>query len=327
MPLKILTGSSRLPPCLRRQLVREVRQRLAAVLGDEHQVLQPHTAVALAVGARLERDDVAHDQLVTRAAEPRLLVHVEADAVAQTVEEPIAEDLPVRLRPLCRNAGLLVDLARDVVDLATMRARTDGCARRLERLLCQPVPLGELAGDLADRERARHVRIARRLVVDRPDVDDDRRALTQGAGARVVTDSARGTRGDDDIRRQRRTVLAADRDHLVPDRLARQLPTAAQQFRSASHGGIRGSLSTPDPSPPPPPPPRAPVPRRGPWGHPRRLAHPGPRPARRVFCPAGDERTLRGRRAPRRHATAADPRAPPGTPPAPRHPGAPASPP
>src|SRR4051794_3942912 len=88
MPLKMRTG-----PTLRRQLVRKVRERLAAVFGHEHEVFEAHASVALAIAAGLQRDHVAHHQLVPRAAEPRLLVHVEADAVAEAMEEAVAQYL------------------------------------------------------------------------------------------------------------------------------------------------------------------------------------------------------------------------------------------
>ena len=56
--------------CTCSEVVREVRQDLAAVLGDDHQVLEPAAAVALAVAAGLERDHVAGQQRVGRAAQP-----------------------------------------------------------------------------------------------------------------------------------------------------------------------------------------------------------------------------------------------------------------
>ena len=73
------------------RLVREARQRLGAVLGDEHEVLEAAAAEARAVEARLDREHVAGDELVVAGhAEHRLLVHLEPDAVAERVEEAVS---------------------------------------------------------------------------------------------------------------------------------------------------------------------------------------------------------------------------------------------
>ena len=53
---------------LRREVVRELRQRLAAGLGHEHEVLEAAAAVARAVQARLDREHVAGDELVVAAS-------------------------------------------------------------------------------------------------------------------------------------------------------------------------------------------------------------------------------------------------------------------
>src|SRR4051794_15352098 len=88
------------------EVVREVGQQLAAVVRHEHEILEPAAAPAGAVEARLDRDDVARDQLARRTAEPRLLVHLEPDAVAERVEEAVLEDFPRLLRELRRIAVL-----------------------------------------------------------------------------------------------------------------------------------------------------------------------------------------------------------------------------
>src|SRR6202042_178004 len=81
-----------------RQVVREVGQILGAVLGHEHEILEPDATVALPVEPRLDRDDVAHLQFVLRGeAQTGLLVYLEPDAVTESVEEPVDQ----------RNARLL----------------------------------------------------------------------------------------------------------------------------------------------------------------------------------------------------------------------------
>ena len=53
------------------EVVRVVREHLVAVLGDEDEVLEAQPAVARAVQARLDRDDVAGNQVVADAAQAR----------------------------------------------------------------------------------------------------------------------------------------------------------------------------------------------------------------------------------------------------------------
>ena len=84
------------------QVVGEVGQQLGAVLGDEHEVLEADAAEVLAVAAGLERDHVAGDQRVGRAAEVRPLVDLEADAVAERVEVALVELRAGRLAALGR---------------------------------------------------------------------------------------------------------------------------------------------------------------------------------------------------------------------------------
>src|SRR5215213_5933703 len=101
----------------RSELVRKLRQRLAAVVGDEHEILQADAAVALPVAAGLERDHVPGLQRVGRAAEAGALVDVEPDAVAEAVEEAVAQRLAGRLAQAGRQARLVVGLAGRGVDL------------------------------------------------------------------------------------------------------------------------------------------------------------------------------------------------------------------
>src|SRR5262245_2455167 len=126
---------------LRRELVRELRQRLAAVVGDEHEVLQPAAAEAGAVEPRLDREHVTGDELVVAGhAEHRLLVHLEADAVAERVEEAAVERLALGLRPQGRIARALEDVADAVEHRLAGHARADRLARVLERLAGETVP-------------------------------------------------------------------------------------------------------------------------------------------------------------------------------------------
>src|SRR6185503_1452181 len=62
-----------------------------AVVGDDHQVLDPHTEVAGQVDPRLDGDDfVPRQQVVGAHREARTLVDVEADPVAEPVAEMLA---------------------------------------------------------------------------------------------------------------------------------------------------------------------------------------------------------------------------------------------
>src|SRR5882724_12203290 len=73
------------------QLVGEVGEDLGPVLRDEDEVLQAHAAVALAVRPGLDGEDVTGDQHVGAAAEAGRLVDLEADAVAEAVEEALVQ--------------------------------------------------------------------------------------------------------------------------------------------------------------------------------------------------------------------------------------------
>src|SRR5579885_3168322 len=83
-----------------RQVVRVPRQVLGAARGDEEEVLEPHAAEAGPVEAGLGGDDVARAQgVLRRQPEARLLVDLEADAVAEPVEEALVERRALLLRP------------------------------------------------------------------------------------------------------------------------------------------------------------------------------------------------------------------------------------
>ena len=96
------------------QSVGEVGQHLGAVLGDQHEVLEPDAAEALAVAPGLERDR-RRRRRGRRGVRPRFgpLVDLEADAVAERVEVPVVELAARRLAQLRRLAGALERLARE----------------------------------------------------------------------------------------------------------------------------------------------------------------------------------------------------------------------
>src|SRR5438067_13080390 len=76
------------------EVVRVVREVLGAVLGHEHEILEPATSEARPVEARLGGDHVAGDERVpARGAHARLLVHLETDPVPETVDEALLEHL------------------------------------------------------------------------------------------------------------------------------------------------------------------------------------------------------------------------------------------
>src|SRR5947207_1680326 len=83
---------SAVPIPQRREVVRIVREVLGAGRRDEDIVLEADTAVPLPVEARLDRDAVAGDELlVAELADTRRLVDLEADAVAEAMEEAVGE--------------------------------------------------------------------------------------------------------------------------------------------------------------------------------------------------------------------------------------------
>src|SRR5205823_4498 len=77
-----------------------------AGLGHDEQILEPAAAEAGPVETGLDREDLAALQLfVPDHAEHGQLVHLEADAVAERMEEALLERLPLALRALRRIAG------------------------------------------------------------------------------------------------------------------------------------------------------------------------------------------------------------------------------
>src|SRR5262249_38217286 len=139
------------------------------------EVLEPAPAEALAVETRLQRDDVAGNELRGAAApEARRLVNLQPDPVAEAVEEPVLEHLTRRLREDGRLPGRLEVLAYEVEDLDSRHPRLRRLERLVERLLDERVVGHELLRGRADDERPRHVRVAGRLRILGPEVDHDR---------------------------------------------------------------------------------------------------------------------------------------------------------
>ena len=185
------------------QLVRAVGQALVAVLGHEQQILDPNAAEALLVDPRLDRDDVARDELLADHPERRRLVHLEPDPVPERVVEAVLEHLALALRQLRRVAVLGDELGGQPVELAAVDAGAHVGDGQLERLPAERVPLADLAGHLPHDERPRQVRVARRLEVDGEQVEDEDVVRADRARAHVVADRRLRAVGDDHLLGQR----------------------------------------------------------------------------------------------------------------------------
>src|ERR687898_2617324 len=170
------------------EVIREVREDLAAVLRDQHEVLQAAAALALPVAPGLHRDHVAGHQRVRGPGEVRALVDLQADAVPERVEVAVAQDLAGRLGQLRRLPGRGERLAGGAEDGVRVGARAHHRVHQLQRLAAQAPVLRELRVRLpaAGHEGAGHVRPAARAPVLRPDVDDDRLPGLQRPRALVV---------------------------------------------------------------------------------------------------------------------------------------------
>src|ERR1700694_1025712 len=109
---------------LRLQVVREVREVLGAVLCHDDEIFEAAASVARAVQPRLERDDVARQQLAGPASsERRGFVHLAADSLREAVEEPAVEQGSGLLGVARRLSVLLEEIADQVVDLHAGHAR------------------------------------------------------------------------------------------------------------------------------------------------------------------------------------------------------------
>ena len=237
------------------EVVREPGQHLAAVLGHEHEVLEPDAADRRVVAARLDRDDVAGDERAAgQQPHVRAFVHLEADAVPEAVEEPAVEHLAGRLRALGRIPGGLVHLAGSVEDRPAVDARADERRRRVERRLGQRVPLANLVRHRPGDDRAGHVGEAGGRIVARPEIEDDRVAEPDRAVAHLVAGRALRSRRDDEVL-GRAAVLGEHAPHRRLDPLDRErlavepehaiavlrLPQQRDAGREARLGGALGA--------------------------------------------------------------------------------------
>ena len=103
------------------------RERLAALLRHQEQVLEPHLADVRPPQARLDGDDVAGDQRgVPRLAEGRILVDLQADAVAERELKALVRMLLPRPGPLRATPGRLEEVANQGMELAPRDSRPNG---------------------------------------------------------------------------------------------------------------------------------------------------------------------------------------------------------
>ena len=112
---------------------------------DDDEVLDPHATPAREVYARLDRDDVAGDEITLRGrAKDGQLLQLEPDAVAEPVHD-LGDP-----RPLDLAAGEGVELAR-------VRTGLDLREGRLLRVAADRVCAAKVGGKLTGGERARAV--------------------------------------------------------------------------------------------------------------------------------------------------------------------------
>jgi len=211
-----------------------VAEHLVAVVSDDDQVLDAHAERARHVDARLHRHDVpGRERSLGGLREPRALVDLEPDAVAQ----PVTELLTV--------PGRCDLVARDGVHHLALRARKH---RRQRLLLRGQHQLVHRRGVVRERSRGERARAVRAVAVhDAAHVHDHERVGRDLAVAgRRVRQRAVG-RGRDD-RRERR-IGRAPRAHLAldihgdlalgpPDQAARRdvLVHLVRERRRVAHG-------------------------------------------------------------------------------------------
>ena len=152
------------------------------------QVLEPAAAETLAVEAGLDGEHVAGDDLLSNPPEAGELVHLESDAVPETVEEALLQHLPGHLRKLGLEALGLEELADRPMRLGAPDPGADGRIGEVEPLANERVIADELLGRLAQAEGAGHVRVTAGGGIAREEVDDDRLALADRPGSRLVAD-------------------------------------------------------------------------------------------------------------------------------------------
>src|SRR6202021_371764 len=133
-------------------------ERLAAVVGDHHQVLEADAADIALPQSGLDREHVAgHERLAIRHPEAGILVDAQPDAVPEReLEAP--PGIIAGAGPLGPVPRTLEHLAGDVEELPAADAGSDRRPHRLDRLAHERLLPAHLLGRLAaDDERARHV--------------------------------------------------------------------------------------------------------------------------------------------------------------------------
>ncbi len=161
---------------------------------------------------------------------------LETYAVPEAMVEAVAEHLAIRLRQLCRKA-VIGDEARDeAVDLAAVGPGPDLRGPERERFLAQVVPLADLARRVPDDECPGDVGVARRLEVDREEIEDEHVVAPDRSGPHVVPDGGLRPVGDDHllgeraVREERR--LDALLEELAGDGLSFDGETTVRGLRS-----------------------------------------------------------------------------------------------
>ena len=186
---------------LRLEVVRVLRQVLGAVVGDEHEVLEPHAAVALPVEARLDRDDVAGAQRAPSTRAPgraaraprarrrgrargrsRPRASCRAPSCAGSASRPPRRCRRCRRRPPRPSAP-----SRIAASAASSASLQSECQRATSSGTSPTTNVRVMSAKQA------------RLVVARPDVDHDRHPGANRAAAEVVADRALRARRDDEV--------------------------------------------------------------------------------------------------------------------------------
>ena len=192
--------------------VRTVTHRLNPIIVHDECVFDAHANAAIGeVESRLDRDDIA---ALDHVAASRLLVNVETDAVAESVNVAFER---LRIRARGRIAERLEKIADEIVIVDRWHVRTHCVARSLERFEDVSVNATQLVGNFPDAERARHVEEVTRFTIDGKDVEDDRRRRLDNR----VRIAARVRDGSVASLRQDRVVIfdhAAVRDAVAHDR-------------------------------------------------------------------------------------------------------------
>ena len=179
------------------------------------------------------------EKLVARPEDVRALVHLEADPVARPVEEAAVDDLAGLLRQRRRVPVLGEEVADQPHEVEAVDARPGRRRGAVEGLLREAVVLAQLLRDVSDDVRARHVGEDRGLAVAREDVEDDRLAGQDRAGAHVVPDRPLRAVGDYELVGERTVraehALDLDLQAFARKRIAAEDKGAAGDLRLAQH--------------------------------------------------------------------------------------------